>query len=501
MVSASIISSHLLLLKLADLSLKSIEGTKTQMLLDYTKDLDSAYNALAYNGKDAILKKIANEENPASNFQDSLEIFMGQLSQITGQLISLHKDEDAKAIQNSFASIHDELLKWGTDLNTGKLTTETANSELKALRKKLKESIKTNLNFKTDEGASVQGILNFVYDAQTKFKILNLTFIGISILVLIFCFALLSQMTTLLNKIIVDLKFQFDKLGNLSNNLNQQSANLSSATQEQASAIQETVATMEEMTAMVKSNTHVAESSQVAVSENTTMANSGVNSIGTLVNSINEVKSFSDALPKQVEANGAELIKIINVIHEISNKTKVINDIVFQTKLLSFNASVEAARAGEQGKGFAVVAEEVGNLAQMSSNASKEISDLLEASIKIVNETVESNKANFLKSSSDITVRVRKSFENASDCTKILHKIEEKANMIGDLMGEINTASNEQTRGIEGVNVALCELEQVSTQNSIVASSTAKMGHELQDNAQKVELILNELVIFLKGAA
>jgi methyl-accepting chemotaxis protein len=213
------------------------------------------------------------------------------------------------------------------------------------------------------------------------------------------------------------------------------------------------------------------------------------------------VKSFSDALPKQVEANGAELIKIINVIHEISNKTKVINDIVFQTKLLSFNASVEAARAGEQGKGFAVVAEEVGNLAQMSSNASKEISDLLEASIKIVNETVESNKANFLKSSSDITVRVRKSFENASDCTKILHKIEEKANMIGDLMGEINTASNEQTRGIEGVNVALCELEQVSTQNSIVASSTAKMGHELQDNAQKVELILNELVIFLKGAA
>ena len=73
------------------------------------------------------------------------------------------------------------------------------------------------------------------------------------------------------------------------------------------------------------------------------------------------------------------------LISEIGNKTKVINDIVFQTKLLSFNASVEAARAGEHGKGFSVVAEEVGNLAHMSGNSAKEITQLLESSINRVN--------------------------------------------------------------------------------------------------------------------
>jgi methyl-accepting chemotaxis protein len=76
----------------------------------------------------------------------------------------------------------------------------------------------------------------------------------------------------------------------------------------------------------------------------------------------------------QINYSNEQMSEIVKVIQEIETKTKVINDIVFQTKLLSFNASVEAARAGEQGKGFAVVAEEVGNLAQMSGNAAKEIS-------------------------------------------------------------------------------------------------------------------------------
>ena len=74
-------------------------------------------------------------------------------------------------------------------------------------------------------------------------------------------------------------------------------------------------------------------------------------------------------------------LEILGYIKSIEEKTKVINDIVFQTKLLSFNASVEAARAGEQGKGFAVVAEEVGNLATMSGTSAEEISKLLESSI------------------------------------------------------------------------------------------------------------------------
>jgi methyl-accepting chemotaxis protein len=80
---------------------------------------------------------------------------------------------------------------------------------------------------------------------------------------------------------------------------------------------------------------------------------------------------------EEINASNEELRIIINIISDISEKTKVINDIVFQTRLLSFNASVEAARAGEHGKGFAVVAEEIGKLASVSGNSAKEINDIL----------------------------------------------------------------------------------------------------------------------------
>ncbi|MHA0111674.1 methyl-accepting chemotaxis protein, partial [Klebsiella pneumoniae] len=80
------------------------------------------------------------------------------------------------------------------------------------------------------------------------------------------------------------------------------------------------------------------------------------------------------------EDANSQLQSISNIIGEISAKTNIINDIVFKTQLLSFNASIEAARAGQHGRGFAVVAEEVGNLAQMSGNAAKEIRALLEDS-------------------------------------------------------------------------------------------------------------------------
>lgn len=94
-----------------------------------------------------------------------------------------------------------------------------------------------------------------------------------------------------------------------------------------------------------------------------------------------EIDSSNKELVKEIERNNTELTKITNMISEINEKTQVINDIVFQTKLLSFNASVEVVRAGEHGKGFAVVAEEVGNLASMSGKASLDISEMLETSI------------------------------------------------------------------------------------------------------------------------
>ena len=102
------------------------------------------------------------------------------------------------------------------------------------------------------------------------------------------------------------------------------------------------------------------------------IATEGRESVNQMRLSMQDIENSINHMSHQVGESNEQIENIVKIIGEISNKTAIINDIVFQTKLLSFNASVEAARAGEHGKGFAVVAEEVGNLAQMSGTAAKE---------------------------------------------------------------------------------------------------------------------------------
>ncbi|MBX3034070.1 MAG: MCP four helix bundle domain-containing protein, partial [Bdellovibrionaceae bacterium] len=167
---------------------------------------------------------------------------------------------------------------------------------------------------------------------------------------------------------------------------------LSQATTEQAASLGETAAAIEEMNSMVGKNSENARSTSSTSVVSQQKAGEGKNVVEKMISSMDEINSSNNNIMEQVNQSNARIAEIVNVIEEIGNKTKVINDIVFQTKLLSFNASVEAARAGEHGKGFAVVAEEVGNLAQMSGNAAKEISSLLEESVNKVNSIVSETK-------------------------------------------------------------------------------------------------------------
>lgn len=129
------------------------------------------------------------------------------------------------------------------------------------------------------------------------------------------------------------------------------------------------------------------------------------------------------------------------MILEIAEKTKVINEIVFQTKLLSFNASVEAARAGEQGKGFAVVAEEVGNLATMSGNAAQDISNMLGESTAKVQEIVRQTKEEMSRLTTQSKNDVENGIKVARDCDVVLNEIVKNVNHVDQLVREITEAS------------------------------------------------------------
>ncbi|WP_211363207.1 methyl-accepting chemotaxis protein [Fluviispira multicolorata] len=178
--------------------------------------------------------------------------------------------------------------------------------------------------------------------------------------------------------------------------------------------------------------------------ENKKKVNHGKEIINKMINSIEHIKSSNENIIREVIQGNNRISEIVKVISEIENKTKIINTIVFQTKLLSFNASVEAARAGEYGRGFSVVTEEVGNLAQMSGNASKEISTMLQSSIDKVKNIIEETKENIeniLNISKNAMNKLdtvthnnaliaQKSAVNAEELLKKSYEIEEMSNKL-----------------------------------------------------------------------
>lgn len=276
---------------------------------------------------------------------------------------------------------------------------------------------------------------------------------------------------------------------------------LSEASAEQAASLQQTMATIEEISAMVSQNAESAGKTKQAVEINQQASENGSRSVEDMLLAITDIKDTNEKILQQMEGSNKEFGEIVKIISEIGQKTNVINEIVFQTKLLSFNASVEAARAGEHGKGFAVVAEEVGNLAQMSGNAAKEITDMLSSSIKKVNTIVEDTKSRV-----DQLVEIGKDKivmgqSTAQKCRESLNKITENAHTVSAMVTEITQASKEQAQGIQEITKAFSQLDKVTQQNAAVAQQSSAQAEQLNAESQSLSEAVTQLVIFVDGKA
>jgi methyl-accepting chemotaxis protein len=215
---------------------------------------------------------------------------------------------------------------------------------------------------------------------------------------------------------------------------------LSSRTEQQASALEETASSMEELTSTVKQNADNAlQANQLAISASDTAVQGGA--------VVAEVVQTMGA----INASSKKIVDIIGVI----------DGIAFQTNILALNAAVEAARAGEQGRGFAVVASEVRNLAQRSAAAAKEIKVLIGDSVDKV----------------DLGARLVD--QAGSTMQAIVHSIKG----VADIMGEITAATQEQTSGIEQINQAITQMDEVTQQNAALVEEAAAAAGSLQDQA------------------
>ena len=278
------------------------------------------------------------------------------------------------------------------------------------------------------------------------------------------------------------------------------SKQLSDASVEQASAIQETAASIDEVSSMVKKSADNASQSQKVSQSSREAAERGQTAVQEMIQSIGEISDSNNAIMSQVEEGNQKITEIARVISEIGTKTKVINDIVFQTKLLSFNASVEAARAGEHGKGFAVVAEEVGNLAQMSGNAAKEISGMLESSIQKVEGIVRETKAKVESLAVESRAKLESGKQVAQRCGDALNGILSSVQEVDGMVGEITVAAQEQSQGVSEINKAINQLDQVTQQNTAVAQKAASSAEQLSAQAVQLTTIVRDLFVLVTGA-
>ncbi len=278
------------------------------------------------------------------------------------------------------------------------------------------------------------------------------------------------------------------------------SQSLSQATTEQAASLEETAASLEEIGAMITKAADSATTTASSSKESHEKAEQGQQAVNQMMTSMEEISQSNAAIMEQIETSNRQMAEIVKVIQEIGNKTKVINEIVFQTKLLSFNASVEAARAGEHGKGFAVVAEEVGNLAEMSGNAAKDISEMLAGSISKVEGIVNDTKVKVEMLVEQGKQKVSSGVDVARQCAEVLNEIVQNVSRVSGLAEDISSASKEQSQGVAEINKAMGQLDTVTQQNAGTSEETARAAEELSAQARSLKDAVLELKLAIEGA-
>ena len=193
------------------------------------------------------------------------------------------------------------------------------------------------------------------------------------------------------------------------------------------------------------------------------------------------VRKMSTSM-ESIEEATSELKEIYNIVAGISAKASLINEIVFQTKLLSFNASVEAARAGEHGRGFSVVAEEIGHLAVMSGAAAKEINDLLGQSREHVDRIVAST-----------TARISDVREVSTDTIKVFEEIAREVRDVTTHITQIDQAAREQDAGVRNSQDAMLKIEQISRRSNEIAEGVRGSAEGLSSQSHNINDVIAEL--------
>jgi methyl-accepting chemotaxis protein len=257
----------------------------------------------------------------------------------------------------------------------------------------------------------------------------------------------MQTMREKLQQIVGDIRAASSRVSTAASEIVQGNSDLSQRTQEQASALEKTASSMEQMTSTVKQNADNARQANQLAASTSTQAEEGGKVVSKAVAAMADIGQSSK---------------------KIADITSVIDGIAFQTNLLALNAAVEAARAGEQGRGFAVVAAEVRKLAQRSAEAAKDIKTLIVDSVD----------------------RVEGGTRLVDESGKVLGEIVTAVKKVSDIVAEIAAASQEQSAGIEQVNKAVMQMDEMTQQNAALVEEAAAASEAVDAQAQTLQQLM-----------
>lgn len=302
-----------------------------------------------------------------------------------------------------------------------------------------------------------------------------------------------------LSAISQDIDHSSANISEVADSISRLSTSLSEGVNEQSSAIEQITSSVEEMNSVVQKNTEYSKGAAQMASEGKLSAENGEIAVRKMIEAIGEINQSNQRIMEKIDESNDQISDIVNVIAEIGKKTNVINDIVFQTKLLSFNASVEAARAGEQGKGFAVVAEEIGNLAQMSGKAAKEISEMLMTSSLKVENIVKDTDSQVTFLINEGKAKLETGNDVAKKCSEVLEEIVSKVSAVTLMANEISTSTKEQSIGFEQIAKNIMSMDQIIKNNSQLAKETNQTLESLNSESSEMRKSYESLFKMIKG--
>jgi methyl-accepting chemotaxis protein len=259
------------------------------------------------------------------------------------------------------------------------------------------------------------------------------------------------------------------------------------------------VANLEEITAMVGRSYHNADRSTQLASMALEASAAGDEAVAQIAEAMDLIERTTDHFVQNLEERGKDVAMIESIFREVTEKARLINDIVFQTKLLSFNASVEAARAGEYGKGFAVVAEEVGKLSRMTGEVAGEISRLLTTSSVQVKVIAERIQATSHEVRAHATSAVKTGVTRVHKGRDLLKSIVQHSHDVKFNLDQITVASREQSQAIQEISATLHDLQAIADANARRVDDFSNVAHKLVGSAETMEGTVELLKRFLDG--